>query len=121
MSPTVENPLVSVGHQEGLPAFEIHVDGSGQPAGFTQFVDVEHDSVTQRIFPHTSVKDEFSGQGLASVLVKGALDQTIADGIRIVPVCPYVAAWLKRHEDYAEHADRVSTRHLEALKSAVRG
>ena len=41
-------------------------------------------------------------------------------GFRIVPVCPYVKAWLKRHDDYAQHAVAVRPRHLEAVQARQR-
>ena len=42
--------------------------------------------------PHTEVDEEFGGRGLATILVREALDATRAAGLRIVPVCPMVAA-----------------------------
>ena len=69
----------------------------------------------ERIFFHTVVSEEYAGQGLASKLVRAALDGTIADGFAIVPVCPYVAAWLRKHEDYADRAVAVTSAHLQAL------
>ncbi len=45
----------------------------GQTAGFTEFVDRETDSGTQRIFPHTEVDEAFGGRGLATILVREAL------------------------------------------------
>ena len=116
MSASLDNPEVTVGFQEGQKAFEIHVDDSGNAAGFTQFIDVELDGVAQRIFPHTVVGEEFSGHGLASTLVRQALDQTIAEGLRIVALCPYVASWLGKHPEYQDHAERPTTKHIEALQ-----
>lgn len=116
MSPSIENPQVKIGTAEGKDAFEIFVDDSGSAAGFTQFVEYEQDGVKQRIFPHTFVKDEFEGQGLASKLVKEALDQSIEQGFRIVAVCPYIKNWIAKHSEYAQHSDAATAAHLEALR-----
>lgn len=48
-------------------------------------------------FVHTEVDDAYGGQGLASKLVAFALADVEAQGKRIIPHCPYVAAWLKKH------------------------
>lgn len=48
-------------------------------------------------FVHTEVDDAYGGQGLASKLVAFALADVREQGKRIVPHCPYVAAWIKKH------------------------
>jgi predicted GNAT family acetyltransferase len=56
---------------------------------------------------HTEVAEELEGRGLAGRLVTFALDDIRARGLRLVPRCPYVAAYLERHP---EQADLVATR-----------
>lgn len=56
-------------------------------------------------FVHTEVDDVYEGQGLASRLIRFALDDVRAAGKRIVPHCPYVAAWVRRHPEYADATD----------------
>lgn len=57
-------------------------------------------------FVHTEVPEAYSGQGLAAKLVEFALADVKAKGKRIVPHCPYVAKWLKKHgEEYADITD----------------
>ena len=112
-TPTLENPQVIQGTK---PRFEIHVDGSGEPAGKTYIKDIETaDGVKQRIFPHTEVKEEFGGHGLASTLVRQALDVSIAEGFQIVAVCPYVKSWVKKHPEYQEHVVPTTPVHLRSL------
>ncbi|HJQ06658.1 MAG TPA: GNAT family N-acetyltransferase [Nocardioides sp.] len=48
-------------------------------------------------FVHTEVDDAYGGQGLASKLVAFALADVRTQGKRIIPHCPYVAAWIKKH------------------------
>ncbi|GAA1911500.1 GNAT family N-acetyltransferase [Nocardioides hwasunensis] len=51
---------------------------------------------------HTEVLPAFSGQGHASTLARGALDDARARGLAVVPSCPYVAAYITKHPEYAD-------------------
>jgi uncharacterized protein len=79
--------------------FSISVEG--QKAGFTEYADRD----SQRIFPHTEVLDEFGGRGLATILVDEALKATRDAGLRIVAVCPMVAAFVKKHPELDDVVD----------------
>jgi uncharacterized protein len=54
------------------------------------------------VLVHTEVSPAREGQGLASQLVAGALDDIRAAGLRVVPVCPFVRAYLRRHQEYED-------------------
>ncbi|CAK7280112.1 MULTISPECIES: GNAT family N-acetyltransferase [Streptomyces] len=82
--------------------YEILVDG--ELAGFTEYLDRDE----QRVFYHTEVGDAFAGQGLAARLVEQALTDVRQAGKRVVPVCPYVASFLRKHEEFADIADPVT-------------
>ncbi|GHB71272.1 N-acetyltransferase [Streptomyces viridiviolaceus] len=82
--------------------YEIHVDG--RMAGFTAY----RDHGDQRVFYHTEIDDAFAGQGLASQLVQRALTDVRDVGKRVVAVCPYVAKYLTRHDEFADVADPVT-------------
>lgn len=51
-------------------------------------------------FIHTEVPDALAGRGVGSKLVKGALDQVRAAGLKVVPQCPFVRAYIEKHPDY---------------------
>lgn len=51
---------------------------------------------------HTEIDPTFEGQGVGSVFVRGLLDDIRARGAKALPVCPFVLAFLKRHDDYAD-------------------
>ncbi|NKY49885.1 GNAT family N-acetyltransferase [Nocardia vermiculata] len=82
--------------------FDISVDD--RPAGFAEFVD--HGG--QRIFHHTEIGSDFAGRGLAGALVSQALIRTRAAGLRVVPVCPFVAGYIDKHPEFADITDPVT-------------
>ena len=85
-------------------------------AGFSMYQDFGAVSARQRIFYHTVVFDEFEGRGLASILTRTALGDSVQAGRRIVAVCPYVKRWLSTHHDFDDAIDPVGPEHLRALR-----
>jgi predicted GNAT family acetyltransferase len=53
-------------------------------------------------FTHTDVPLVMSGKGIGSRLIKGALDQARARGLKVIAECPFVAAYIERHKEYAD-------------------
>ena len=51
-------------------------------------------------FIHTEVPPELEGLGVASQLVKTALDDARRQHLAVVPFCPFVAGYIRRHPDY---------------------
>ena len=51
---------------------------------------------------HTEVPDAAEGQGFAAALAVAALDFARSEGKRVIPTCPYVAAYIARHPGYAD-------------------
>lgn len=84
--------------------------------GEEAYVDVDDD----RVLFHTFVSDDYGGQGLASRLVTEVLDDLIAQGKHLVPVCPYVKAWLPKHHEYDEHVVQPTRTHLQAVRDRTR-
>jgi uncharacterized protein len=54
------------------------------------------------VLVHTDVAPSAEGTGVGSRLVAGALDDIRARGLGVVPLCPFVAAFIRRHPDYAD-------------------
>lgn len=75
--------------------FELEVDGHVAAAYYERAGDV----IT---FEHTEVPAELGGKGIGSKLVKAALDQVRADGLKVVAQCPFVKGWIGKHPDYAD-------------------
>ncbi|WP_019876232.1 GNAT family N-acetyltransferase [Sporichthya polymorpha] len=93
------SPDVTVRNAPQEGRFEIHVDG--KLAGVAEYTE----ETGHRTFVHTEVDDAFSGQGLAGVLVRAALDTTREDGLRIRATCPYVQRFLEKNDDWADLVD----------------
>lgn len=96
---------VSVAEDPGKHRYTVSVEG--RVAGFAEYADRETGSAIQRVFYHTEVDEAFGGRGLATILVTEALNDVRAQGKRIVGVCPMVAAFLKKHPEYADITDPV--------------
>lgn len=56
-------------------------------------------------FTHTVVEPAYEGRGIGSRLAKKVLDDAVERGLRIVPYCPFISAYLERHREYAAHVD----------------
>lgn len=54
------------------------------------------------IADHTGVPDALGGQGIAKALVNRLIADARAEGVKIVPLCPYVKAQFARHKDWAD-------------------
>ena len=57
------------------------------------------------IFAHTEIVPGHEGEGLGSTLVRGALEAVRADERTVIPLCPFTAAYLDPHPDYADVVD----------------
>jgi uncharacterized protein len=51
---------------------------------------------------HTEVEADMEGRGVGSALVKYALEDIQSRGLKLVPMCPFVAAYIQRHREYAD-------------------
>lgn len=68
-------------------------------AGYLEYEDRE----TNRLFTHTLVYPAFRGGGIASILVRQGLADTVTTSDQnIVSGCSYVTTWLDRHPDFLE-------------------
>ena len=72
--------------------FEIDTEAGLAQAQYTRSGDV----VT---FTHTEVPDAVNGQGIGTALVEAALAWARAEGVSVVPSCPFVAAYMAGHPE----------------------
>ena len=91
MSDVTDEITVSRSESEGR--YEIRV--GDELAGFTEFVATRDGKL---VFPHTLIDPAFEGRGLATRLVGAAMTDVAARGATVVPLCPVVAHYLRKHE-----------------------
>jgi predicted GNAT family acetyltransferase len=88
--------MADVVHNAEESRYEIHVDGVR--AGLT------HYRVTPEalVFDHTEIGDAYEGQGLGGELARGAMDDVRARGLKVIATCPFIKAWIAKHDDYQD-------------------
>lgn len=84
-------------HNETDHRYEVW--SGGKVAGFAEY----EQTGDQVVFTHTEIDRAFAGQGLGKVLAAGALDDVVAHGQVIVPVCPFIVGYVKKNSQYDEH------------------
>lgn len=75
--------------------FELAADGHIAFSNYTRAGDV-------LTILHTEVPKALEGRGIGSALVRGLLDLVRAQGLKVVPRCPFVKAYIERHAEYAD-------------------
>jgi len=78
--------------------FELTVDGHLAEL-------VYHRHGDRLVLIHTEVPGALAGRGLGGKLVTAAIDEAAAEGLTLVPLCPFARGWLERHPDAAAKAD----------------
>jgi predicted GNAT family acetyltransferase len=79
--------------------FEIDLgDGSFAIAKYMQ-------SAGKITFTHTEVPVQHEGRGLGSLLIRTALASARERGLRVVPVCPFFAAYIRKHREEQDLLD----------------
>jgi uncharacterized protein len=73
--------------------FELDVDGEQAVAYYR----VTPGVIT---FVHTEVPQALSGRGIGTKLIRGALKMVRAQGLKVVPQCPFVSAFMGKHPEY---------------------
>lgn len=82
-----------VRNNEAAGQFEISVEGYLAVAEYRRVKD-------RIIFTHTEVPPQLEGRGIASQLAKNALDFAQREGLEVMPLCPFIAGYIRRHPEY---------------------
>ncbi|HUP98265.1 MAG TPA: GNAT family N-acetyltransferase [Usitatibacter sp.] len=72
---------------------------AGEEVGFA---DVDPISTDALLIKHTEVDSKFEGRGFAGALMRYILDDARAQSRKVIPVCPYAAAYIRKHPEYAD-------------------
>ena len=54
------------------------------------------------ILPHVEADPALRGTGAAGRLMQGVLDAARRRGLKVVPLCPYADAYMRRNPEYAD-------------------
>src|SRR5579859_7754600 len=87
----------------------------GKRLGHATWVKV-HDTV---VLPHTEVEPEWEGHGIGSLLARRAFDDARADGMSVLPFCPFMKRWAELHPDYRDVVRTVRPGELPSVENAV--
>lgn len=86
---------VEVTHNPGMNRFETWIDS--YPSRLDYIQDGKNFVIT-----HVGVHPELRGQGVAGRLVEVSLEYARENSLRVIPMCSYAAAYLRRHPEYAD-------------------
>ncbi|CAN5712635.1 GNAT family N-acetyltransferase [soil metagenome] len=76
--------------------YEAHI--GNELAGYA-----EYNLLTDAImFTHTEVLPAFEGKGVGSTLAKHVLDDARARKLHVIPVCQFIAGYIRKHRDYVD-------------------
>jgi len=51
------------------------------------------------VFTHTEVPQQFEGKGIGSALIRHGLAEARRRGLKVVPICPFFAAYMTKHAE----------------------
>jgi predicted GNAT family acetyltransferase len=89
----MEKELSSITINEKDQRFELVIDGK---LSFAEYLLFDHGI----IYPHTVVHPELEGRGVGSSLAKFALEYARERSLKVVPLCPFISAYIQRHKEY---------------------
>ena len=86
---------LEVTHNEADHTFEVWIEGHLSKLDYIQ--DAKNFVIT-----HVGVDPEFRNQGLAAKIVEAGLEFAKQNSLRVIPMCSYAAAYIRRNPQYAE-------------------
>lgn len=92
---SVDVEKMEVAHNVAEHRFETWIDGKLSKLDY-----IEDDK--NFVITHVGVQPELRGQGVAGKIVQVGLEYAKARSLRVVPMCSYAAAYIRRHPEYAE-------------------
>ena len=91
----------SVKNNEAAHRFELEAEGHTAVSEY-------HRRNGTIVFTHTEVPLQLEGKGIGNALAKSALDYARSEGLRVVPRCRFIAAFIKRHPEYQDLVEQKS-------------
>lgn len=90
--PSRDNTDLDIVHNLAAQRFEATVDGDLCRADYRRVGDTLH-------LVHTEVPPPHEGRGIAGALVQAVLDYAAGNHLKVVPLCSYVRAYIRRHPE----------------------
>jgi predicted GNAT family acetyltransferase len=86
---------VIVANNETAQRYEARVGGGLAVITYQRLAD-------RIVFMHTEVPEALEGQGIAGKMAQFALGDARARHLAVIPRCPFVAGYIRRHPEYAD-------------------
>jgi len=91
-------PMTTATFHDNPAAHRFEALVAGEVAAYAEYNSV----ATGLLFTHTEVLPQHEGQGIGSQLAKFALDAVRARGLHAIPVCQFIAGYIRRHPEYLD-------------------
>lgn len=86
---------LEVVHNEADHTFEVWIDGYRSKLDYIQ-------EGKNFVITHVGVHPTFRGQGVAAKIVQAGLEYVKQNSLRVIPMCSYAAAFIRRNPQYRE-------------------
>ena len=91
----VDLDTLQVTHNPANHAFEVWIDGHLSKLDYMQ-------EGKNFVITHVGVYPGHRGQGVAAKIVDASLDYAREQGLRVIPMCSYAAAYIRRNPKHME-------------------
>lgn len=86
---------IQITHNEPAHRFEVHIEGKMAVLVYSR----AGDTIT---FIHTRVPNGIGRHGIGSELVRTGLEYAKSQGLKVIPLCPFTAAYIRSHPEYLD-------------------
>lgn len=86
---------IEIIHNPQKNRFETTIDGKLSKLDYLQ-------NGNNFVITHVGVHPDLRGQGVAGKIVETGIEYARENSFRVVPMCSYAAAYIRRHPEYAE-------------------
>jgi predicted GNAT family acetyltransferase len=102
---------VEVTHNEAAQRYEARIDGVLALIQYERRGD-------RMVFLHTEVPEALEGRGIAGTLARTALEDARARNLTVVPLCPFVSGYIRRHPEYLSLVDPAHRARVESTSAS---
>src|SRR5512134_858566 len=95
----VDLEKLDITHNPANDRFEVWIDGKLSKLDYIR-------EAKNFVIAHVGVYPEHRGQGVAGKIVEAALQYARENGLRVIPMCSYAAAYIRRNPQHMELTDQ---------------